>query len=67
MPETLSFVEECGRRWGVHIVWIEFDREDGFRVVGPGTNRPASTNRSPNCALGRDTCPTASPVSVPRN
>jgi 3'-phosphoadenosine 5'-phosphosulfate sulfotransferase (PAPS reductase)/FAD synthetase len=24
-PETLDFVAECGSRWGVHIVWLEFD------------------------------------------
>lgn len=24
MPETLDFVHECGRRWGVHITWLEY-------------------------------------------
>ena len=24
-PETLDFVAECGERWGVEIVWVEYD------------------------------------------
>ncbi len=24
--ETLVFVKECGERWGVEIVWLEYDR-----------------------------------------
>lgn len=24
MPETLDFVQECGSRWGVPIVWVEY-------------------------------------------
>lgn len=24
MPETLDFVQECGERWGVKIVWLEY-------------------------------------------
>lgn len=24
MPETLDFVQECGERWGVRIVWLEY-------------------------------------------
>ncbi|MGX7708016.1 phosphoadenosine phosphosulfate reductase domain-containing protein [Methylobacterium sp. Gmos1] len=27
MPETLDFVQECSERWGVRIVWLEFDPE----------------------------------------
>ncbi|MBP2495422.1 3'-phosphoadenosine 5'-phosphosulfate sulfotransferase (PAPS reductase)/FAD synthetase [Methylobacterium sp. PvP062] len=27
MPETLDFVQECSERWGVPIVWLEFDPE----------------------------------------
>lgn len=27
MPETLDFVQECSDRWGVRIVWLEFDAE----------------------------------------
>lgn len=34
MPETLDFVQECGQRWGVRIVWLEY-RPSGrlFEVV----------------------------------
>lgn len=33
--ETLQFVRDCGLRWGVPIVWLEFvsRANDGFRVV----------------------------------
>lgn len=47
MPETLDFVHECGSRWGVPIVWLEYDRPDnkaGFRVVG---NNSAARNGEP--------------------
>jgi len=27
MPETLDFVQECGERWGVPIVWLEYKSE----------------------------------------
>lgn len=36
MPETLDFVHECEEKWGVPIVWIEYDRPDGkagYRVT----------------------------------
>lgn len=49
-PETLEFVEECSLRMGVEIVWLEYAEDDGrpsFARVGPGTNRPASTNGEP--------------------
>lgn len=33
--ETLRFVYECGQRWGVPIVWLEWaDGEPGYQVVG---------------------------------
>lgn len=47
MPETLDFVEECGRRWGVRIWWIEYDAAEQFRIVGPGTNTAPSMNGEP--------------------
>lgn len=38
MPETLDFVQECGDRWGVSVVWVEFRRHanprERFEVVG---------------------------------
>ena len=34
-PETLDFVAEVDRRWGVGVTWVEFRREaPGFEVVG---------------------------------
>ena len=36
MPQTLDFVHECGQRWGVSIVWLEYavtDNRASFRVV----------------------------------
>jgi hypothetical protein len=34
-PETLRFVHECGTRWGVDIVWVEWrDTADGFERIG---------------------------------
>ncbi|WP_066923034.1 phosphoadenosine phosphosulfate reductase family protein [Methylobacterium sp. CCH5-D2] len=32
IPETLDFVQECSERWGVRIVWLEFDAEAGHRT-----------------------------------
>lgn len=35
MPETLDFVAEVGRRWGVMITWLEYRPDKpGFEVVG---------------------------------
>jgi hypothetical protein len=47
MPQTLDFVQECGVRWGVGIVWLEYRWEPGrnfFAIVGPAT---ASRNGGP--------------------
>ena len=47
MPETLDFVFECGSRWAVPIIWLEYARPDGkvgCRVVG---NNSASRNGEP--------------------
>ena len=30
MPETLDFVQECGERWGVNIIWTEWRPEKPF-------------------------------------
>ena len=33
-PETLDFVQECGERWGVKIVWLEWrDGSAGYEIV----------------------------------
>ena len=33
MPETLDFVQECGARWGVNIVWLEYRPDAPFFEV----------------------------------
>lgn len=46
-PETLYFVHECQTRWGVDVVWLEYDRTDngvGFTVVNINS---ASRNGEP--------------------
>jgi len=49
--QTLNFVEECSRQWGVHIWWVEYaDSELGFRNVERGY---ASENGEPFDALIR--------------
>lgn len=54
MPETLDFVQECGTRWGVRIVWIEYrDKAEvasGYEVV---SHNSASRNGEPFAALIR--------------
>lgn len=45
MPETLDFVQECGDRWGVRIVWLEYRPEKPlFEVV---SHNSASRNGEP--------------------
>ena len=49
MTETLDFVQECGQRWGVHIVWLEYRAEDPrFEVV---SHNSASRDGEPFEAL----------------
>lgn len=51
MPETLDFVQECGERWGVRIVWLEYRPEaPRFEVV---SHNSASRNGEPFEALIR--------------
>ncbi len=54
-PETLRFVHECGVRWGVHIVWLEWRSRlkrtplaERFEIVGLNS---ASRNGEPFRAL----------------
>lgn len=51
MPETLDFVQECGERWGVRIVWLEY-RPDApkFEIV---SHNSASRDGEPFEALIR--------------
>lgn len=49
MPETLDFVQEVGRRWGVMITWLEYrSAKPLFEVVG---YQGASRNGEPFDAL----------------
>jgi len=49
MPETLDFVQECGERWGVPIVWLEYrPTKPWFDQVG---HNSASRNGEPFDAL----------------
>jgi len=49
MPETLDFVQECGERWGVPIVWLEYRPEPpGFEQV---SHNSASRSGEPFEAL----------------
>lgn len=51
MPQTLDFVQECGERWGVQIVWLEYRPENPrFEVV---SHNSASRNGEPFEALIR--------------
>lgn len=53
MPETLDFVHECGQRWQVPIVWLEYTRRNnkvGFDVV---SHNSASRNGEPLATLFR--------------
>ena len=49
-PETLEFVDRCGREWGIDIVWVEYlwDAPHRTRVVDFTT---ASRNGEPYAAL----------------
>ena len=49
MPETLDFVRDCGERWGVEIVWLEWQRDaPKWRQV---TYETASRNGEPFAEL----------------
>jgi len=51
MPETLDFVQECGERWGVNIVWLEYRNEDPrYEIV---SHNSASRNGEPFEAIIR--------------
>lgn len=62
MPETLDFVRECGERWSVDIIWLEFRARSGenqFAIVDHAT---ASRNGEPFAALIRDKSMLPNPV-----
>lgn len=49
MPETLDFVQECGERWGVHIVWLEYRADPPFYDIV--SHNSASRDGEPFAAL----------------
>ena len=44
MPQTLQFVADCEKHWGVDIVWLEYNGVKKFKVV---TAKTASVNGEP--------------------
>ena len=44
LPQTLDFVNECDKRWGLNIVWLEYRKPATFAVVDYNT---ASRNGLP--------------------
>ncbi|ACK81188.1 phosphoadenosine phosphosulfate reductase [Methylorubrum extorquens CM4] len=50
MPETLDFVQECSERWGVRIVWLEFDPRAEHKTAIVNHNS-ASRNGEPLAAI----------------
>lgn len=48
MPETLDFVQECGTRWGVSVVWLEYRLDnDGKPTYEIVDHNSASRNGEP--------------------
>lgn len=47
MPETLDFVQECGDRWGVKIVWVEDAKRGGDTLFDVVSHNSASRNGEP--------------------
>lgn len=47
MPETLDFVQECGDRWGVNIIWVEYRRGDRKNIYDIVSHNSASRNGEP--------------------
>ena len=33
MPQTLDFINECDKRWGLNVVWLEYRYGNNFEVV----------------------------------
>ena len=44
MPETLDFVQECAEKWGIEVVWIEYDPDHKYEIV---TRDTASLDGTP--------------------
>lgn len=59
-PETLDFVRDCGERWGVPIVWLEYAGAKNFRVVDHAS---ASRNGEPFETIIRERSYLPNPVT----
>lgn len=42
-PATLDFVRDCGERWGVPIVWLEYDGRSSSATRCPPTGGPSAS------------------------
>jgi 3'-phosphoadenosine 5'-phosphosulfate sulfotransferase (PAPS reductase)/FAD synthetase len=51
MPQTLDFVRECGERWGVEVVWLEYRRKNDSHTYEVVTYETASRGGEPFKAL----------------
>ena len=50
-PATLEFVHECSTRWGVHVTWLEYDRENRKPTARVVNHNSASRNGDPFARL----------------
>lgn len=57
MPQTLDFINECDKRWGLNILWLEYRQPASFKVV---TYETASRDGRPFDELLRQR-----PASIP--
>ena len=64
MPQTLDFVRDCGERWNVPIVWLEYapagEKQRKFRVVDHATRQPERRAVRSAARASGSTCPTRS-------
>ena len=44
MPQTLDFINECDKKWGLNVIWLEYRKGNNFEVVDYKT---ASRNGRP--------------------
>ena len=44
MPQTLEFINECDKKWGLNVIWLEYRKGNNFEVVDYKT---ASRNGRP--------------------
>lgn len=51
MPQTLDFVRDCGERWSVEVVWLEYRNIDGQHTYATVCYETASRNGEPYNAI----------------